>query len=119
MMQHVQLVTQSRVKLSCCGTFGEGYIEAELIEPSREASGQADALGALEVVGAEVVVSYPTLEHDVHGREDRPRYCHNGLLGTPAGLQSQKEHSEVAALGPYRAPGGLDQQGLEPGRTRP
>src|SRR3954468_10118526 len=71
-----------RVKLSCCGAFGEGYIEAEFVEPSGEASGQAGALGALEVVGAEVVVIHPALEHEVHCREDRPRHRHNGLLWT-------------------------------------
>ena len=53
------------MKLSCCGAFGKGYIEAEFIEPSGEARGQAGALGALEVVGAEVMVIHPAPEHDV------------------------------------------------------
>ena len=65
-----------------------------------EAIGQAGALGALEVVGAEVVVIHPAPEHDVHRREDRPGHRHNGLLRTPAGLQSQKQRPEVAALRP-------------------
>src|SRR5215213_11820463 len=97
--------TEPRVKLSCCGAFGEGYVEAELVEPLGEAIGQAGALGALEVVGAEVVVIYPAPEHDVHRREDRPGHRHNGLLRTPAGLQSQKQRPEVAALGSDPAPG--------------
>src|SRR3954447_1212624 len=108
-----------RVKLSCCGAFGEGYVEAELVEPLGEAISQAGALGALEVVGAEAVVIHPAPEHDVHRREDRPGHRHNGLLRAPAGLQSQKQRPEVAALGSDPAPGRLDQQGLEPRRTRP
>src|SRR3712207_8758851 len=41
---------RSRVKLSCCGTFGEDDIEAELVEPLGEAFRQPGALGTLEVV---------------------------------------------------------------------
>src|SRR3954469_11786109 len=32
---------RSRVNLSCCGGFGEGYVEAELVEPLGEAISQA------------------------------------------------------------------------------
>jgi hypothetical protein len=108
-----------RVKLSCCGTFGEDDIEAELVEPLGEALRQPGALGTLEVVRAEVVVVHLALEHDVDRREDRARHRHDGLLWTATGLQPQEERPEVAALGPHRAPGGLDEQGLEPGGTRP
>src|SRR3954468_8109381 len=106
----------ARVKLSCCGAFGEGYVEAELVEPLGEAIGRAGALGALEVVGAEVVIIHPAPEHDVHRREDRPGHRHNGLLRTPAGLQSQKQRPEVAALGSDPAPGRLETQTREGGQ---
>ena len=74
-----------------------------------------DAILAVEVVGAEVVVLGAVAQHVVRGGEHRGGHGEDGLLGAAASLDAQELRSQVAGLDAYRGPGGGHQGGLDPG----
>src|SRR3954470_23909039 len=107
------------MKRSCGGPLSEGDVEAELAELSGEASGETRSLGALEVIGPEVVIRRPALQHVVDRRQHGRRHCDNRFAGAPARFEPLKQRMQVAGLDPHRAPGALHENSFEPWRARP
>ena len=99
------------------GSLSEGDIEAELMEFLGEASGKAVFVGSLEIVCSEVLVREASVEHDVNGGEHGCGHRDDGLLGAAAGSEPEEQRLRIAGLDPHGRPGGLDEQGLEPGGT--
>src|SRR3954462_2984404 len=100
---------------SGCGSLSEGDIEAELMEFFGEASGKAVFVDSLEVVCSEVLVREASVEHDGDGGEHGGGHRDDGLLGAAAGSEPEEQRLRIAGLDPHGRPGGLDEQGLEPG----
>src|SRR5829696_9596007 len=98
-----------------CGSLSEGDIEAELMEFFGEASGKAVFVDSLEMVCSEVLVGETSVEHDVDGGEHGCGHRDDGLLGATAGSEPEEQRLRIAGLDPHGRPGGLDEQGLEPG----
>ena len=90
---------------------GDSDIEAEFVK----LAGKASAFGPIEVVGAEIDIVDPALEHPVNSREDGGGDSHDCLTGTASGLEPVEQRPEIAAPGSDRTPGDLDEHGLEPG----
>ena len=77
------VVKDLRTKLSCERPFCDVNVEAEFVELLGEASGEACAVGLVEVVGSEVVVGLAALEHPVDRGEDGGGDGHDRLARTP------------------------------------
>src|SRR5215217_4788824 len=97
------------------GSLSEDDIEAELTEFFGEASGKAVVVGSLEMVCSEVLVWEASVEHDMDGGEHGCGHRDDGLLGATAGSEPEEQRLRVAGLDPHGRPGGLNEQGLEPG----
>jgi hypothetical protein len=78
--------------------------EAKIVKPSDEASSELGLVAAIEVVGAEVVVVDPVLEHVVARREHRRRDGEDRLLGPAAALEAEKLRAQVGLLGAHGGP---------------
>ena len=72
------------MKRSCGGPLGQGNVEAEFAELSGEARSQTRSLDTLEVIGPEIVIRRPALQHVVDRRQHGGRDRHDGLAGAPA-----------------------------------
>ena len=105
----------TRMKRSRSLPLGEGDGEAELVEFADELAGEALAIGALEVVGAEILIGRAAAEPPVDGGQDRGGDRDDRLVGPAAGAPTGEQGGQVAGFGAGRAPGDLDQEGLEPG----
>src|SRR5688572_5832273 len=103
------------MKPSCGLPVGESHIEAEFVELAGEASGEASALGTIEVIGAEIGVGDAALEHPVDGRQDGGGDGHERLAWPAASLEPVEQCPEIAALGADCNPSDLNEHGLEPG----
>src|SRR3954468_3520268 len=100
------------------GSLNEGDIEAELMEFFGEASGKAVFVGSLEMVCSEVLVREASVDHNVNGGEHGCSHRDDGLLGATAGSEPEEQRLRIlriAGLDPPGRPGGLKEQGLEPG----
>jgi hypothetical protein len=93
---------------------GEGDGEAEAVELADELGGEALAIGALEVVGAEILIAGAAAKHPVDGGQDRGGDRDDRLLSAHGG-RGDGEGGQAAGFGASGAPGDLDQEGLEPG----
>ena len=98
---------------------GEGDGEAQLAELADELGSEALAIGAVEVVGAEILIGRAAAEHPVGGGQDRRGDRDDRILRPAAGAQTGEKGGQVAGFGAGGAPGDLDQEGLEPGRALP
>src|SRR5215510_11756830 len=74
-------------------------------------------VAAGEVFGPEVLVVSAVTQHVVDGRQDRRGHRDGRLLGTAACFETQELSLQIAILLARRAPGGLQQHGLDPRRA--
>ena len=100
-----------------CLARAQGDIEAEFVEFSSKAGGKAGPVDAVEVIGPKVAVSDAPPEHPIGGREDGGSNRNDGLARTTSRLETAEQGAQVGSLDASGAPGGLDEQGLQPGRT--
>ena len=73
---------------SCRRTDLDG--ETKIVKPSNETSSEVGLVAAIEVIGAEVVVVDPMLEHVVGRREHRRGDCEDRLLGSAPAVEAEK-----------------------------
>src|SRR5208337_2845057 len=69
------------------------------------------------MIGTEILMVRPILQHMVDRRQHRGGYGANGFLRSSPGTESLELRSVVAVLLSRRRPGALDEDGLQPGIT--
>ena len=68
----------------------------------------------VEVVGAEILVERPVLEHVVDGAQEGGGDGADGFLGASAGLDAVELGLEIAALGSDGRPGAREERCFQP-----
>jgi len=71
-------------------------------------------VSAVEVIGAEILVQRPVLEHVVDGAQEGGGDRADGFFGASAGLDSVELGLEVAALGSGGRPGAREERCFQP-----
>src|SRR6202451_4230501 len=104
---------------STCLCHGHGRLDLDGVAKVSQAFDQVCFLlvgrTAIEVIGAEVLVHRPVLEHVVDGGKDRGDDGHDRLLGAAPRFDAIELSLKVAVFLSYGGPGALHQRGFEPG----
>src|SRR5882724_3679756 len=95
--------------------FRDDDVVAEPFEAADVVTADARGVAALEVVGPEVVVGDPVLEHVPEGHDHRVLHGHDGLLGAAPGFEPVIERAVVTLLTPDGGPSRLLQGRPQPG----
>ena len=88
--------------------------EAQVLKALNEAAGGGGLVSLVEVVGAEILVERPVLEHVIDGAQKGGGDSADGLFAASARLDSVELGVEVAALGSGGRPGAREERRFQP-----
>ena len=93
---------------------GELNGEAQVLEALNEAAGGGGLVSLVKVVGAEILVERPVLEHVIDGAQKGGGDSADGLKGAPTRNVTVELGVEVAALGSGGRPGAREERRFQP-----